>query len=120
MSQPEGTKDFKVKLPTVLSTYVDLKLVPKLYVTAFLQQKLNEDSGNDQITAANIFSITPRINLGFFESYIPVTFHEISGTNVGIGFRLGGFYLGTSSMITALINDSKQADAYLGFRWGFL
>jgi len=120
LSQPEGTKDFKVKLPTVLSTYVDLKLVPKLYVTAFLQQKLNEDSGNDQITAANIFSITPRINLGFFESYIPVTFHEISGTNVGIGFRLGGFYLGTSSMITALINDSKQADAYLGFRWGFL
>ena len=54
------------------------------------------------------------------KSYIPVTFHEISGTNVGIGFRLGGFYLGTSSMITALINDSKQADAYLGFRWGFL
>ena len=120
LSQPEDTKDFKVKLPTVFSTYVDLKLVPKLYVTAFLQQKLNEDSGNDQITAANIFSITPRINLGFFESYIPVTFHEISGTNVGIGFRLGGFYLGTSSMITALINDSKQADAYLGFRWGFL
>lgn len=120
LSQPEGKKDFKVKLPTVFSTYVDLKLVPKLYVTAFLQQKLNEDSGNDQITAANIFSITPRINLGFFESYIPVTFHEISGTNVGIGFRLGGFYLGTSSMITALINDSKQADAYLGFRWGFL
>ena len=120
LTQAEGTKDFKVKLPTVFSTYVDLKLVSKLYVTAFLQQKLNEDSGNDQITAANIFSITPRINLGFFESYIPVTFHEISGTNVGIGFRLGGFYLGTSSMITALINDSKQADAYLGFRWGFL
>ena len=67
LSQPEGKKDFKVKLPTVFSTYVDLKLVSKLYVTAFLQQKLNEDSGNDQITAANIFSITPRINLGFFE-----------------------------------------------------
>jgi hypothetical protein len=113
-------KDFKVKLPTVFSTYVDLKVVSKLYVTAFLQQKLNDDSGNDQITAANIFSITPRVNLGIFESYIPVTFHEISGTNVGIGFRLGGFYLGTSSMITALINDSKQADAYFGFRWGFL
>jgi hypothetical protein len=120
LSQAEGEKDFKVKLPTVISTYVDFKVVPKLYVTAFLQQKLNDDEGNDQITAANIFSITPRVNLGFFESYIPVTFHEISGTNVGLGFRLGGFYLGTSSMISALINDSKQADLYLGFRWGFL
>jgi hypothetical protein len=120
LTEESGEKDFKVKLPTMLSTYVDLKLVPKLYVTAYLQQKLNEDSGNDQITSANIFSVTPRVNLGFFEGYIPVTFHEISGTNVGIGFRLGGFYLGTSSMITALINDSKQGDIYTGFRWAFL
>lgn len=120
LTEENGEKDFKVKLPTMLSTYVDLKLVPKLYVTAYLQQKLNEDSGNDQITAANIFSVTPRVSLGFFEGYIPVTFHEISGTNVGFGFRLGGFYLGSSSMVTALLADSKQGDIYLGFRWGFL
>ncbi len=120
LNKTRDNKDFKVKLPTMLSTYVDLKLIPKLYITAYLQQKLNEDSGNDQIASANIFSVTPRVNLGFFEGYIPVTFHEISGTNVGIGFRLGGFYLGTSSMITALINDSKQGDIYTGFRWAFL
>lgn len=120
LTEESEKKDFKVKLPTMLSTYVDLKLIPKLYITAYLQQKLNEDSGNDQIASANIFSVTPRVNLGFFEGYIPVTFHEISGTNVGIGFRLGGFYLGTSSMITALINDSKQGDIYTGFRWAFL
>lgn len=113
-------KDFKVKLPTTLNMYADLQIVPKLYVTAFLQQKTIKNETNEQLTASNIFSITPRINLGFFESYIPVTFHEISGTNVGLGFRLGGFYLGTSSMLTALINDSKQGDVYLGFRWGFL
>lgn len=113
-------KDFKVKLPTTLNMYADLQIVPKLYITAFLQQKTIKNETNEQLTASNIFSITPRVNLGFFESYIPVTFHEISGTNVGLGFRLGGFYLGTSSMLTALINDSKQGDVYLGFRWGFL
>ncbi|MBM6500140.1 hypothetical protein [Flavobacterium macrobrachii] len=116
----QGEKDFKVKLPTVFSTYVDLKVIHKLYVTAYLQQKLNDDSANDQVTAPNIFSITPRISLRYFETYIPVTFHEISGTNVGFGFRLGGFYLGSSSMVTALLADSKQGDIYLGFRWGFL
>jgi len=113
-------KDFTVKLPTVFSTYVDLKVIHKLYVTAYLQQKLNDDSANDQVTAPNIFSITPRISLRYFETFIPVTFHEISGTNVGFGFRLGGFYLGSSSMVTALLADSKQGDIYLGFRWGFL
>ncbi|TDP60692.1 hypothetical protein [Flavobacterium dankookense] len=116
----QGEKDFKVKLPTVFSTYVDLKVIHKLYVTAYLQQKLNDDSANEQVTAPNIFSITPRISLRYFETYIPVTFHEISGTNVGFGFRLGGFYLGSSSMVTALLADSKQGDIYLGFRWGFL
>ncbi|MDI9257261.1 hypothetical protein [Flavobacterium sedimenticola] len=113
-------KDFKVKLPTVVSTYADFRIIPKFFVTAYLQQKLNDDADNEQITAPNIFSITPRVNLGFFEGYVPVTFHEISGTNIGLGFRLGGFYLGTSSMISALLSDSKQGDIYTGFRWAFL
>ncbi len=120
LSKNPEKKDFSVKLPTTINAYADVKIIPKFYVTAFLQQKTNKDEANEQITASNIFSITPRVNLGFFEGYIPLTFHEISGTNVGIGFRLGGFYLGTSSMITALINDSKQGDVYMGFRWGFL
>lgn len=120
LSKNPEKKDFSVKLPTTINAYADIKVISKLHVTAFLQQKTNKDEANEQITASNIFSITPRINLGFFEGYLPLTFHEISGTNVGIGFRLGGFYLGTSSMITALINDSKQGDVYMGFRWGFL
>ena len=120
LSKNPEKKDFSVKLPTTINAYADVKVISKLHVTAFLQQKTNKDEANEQITASNIFSITPRVNLGFFEGYIPVTFHEISGTNVGIGFRLGGFYLGTSSMITALINDNKQGDLYFGFRWGFL
>ena len=120
LSKNPEKKDFSVKLPTTINAYADVKIIPKFYVTAFFQQKTNKDEANEQITASNIFSITPRVNLGFFEGYIPLTFHEISGTNVGIGFRLGGFYLGTSSMITALINDSKQGDVYMGFRWGFL
>lgn len=120
LTETNGQNNFKVKLPTVLSTYADFRIIPKVYVTAYLQQKLNEDGGNDQITVPNIFSITPRVNLGFFETYIPVTFNEISGTNIGFGFRLGGFYLGTSSLVSALVSDSKQGDIYTGFRWAFL
>lgn len=120
LTKTSGQTDFKVKLPTVLSTYADFRIVPKLYVTAYLQQKVNEDSGNDQISVPNIFSITPRVNLGFFETYVPVSFNEISGTNIGLGFRLGGFYLGTSSLVSALVSDSKQGDFYTGFRWAFL
>jgi hypothetical protein len=113
-------KDFKVKLPTVLSLYADVKIISKLYVSGHLQQKLNEDNENQQIATQNVFTVTPRINLGFFEAFMPINNNEISGFNTGLGFRLGGFYLGSGSIVTAIINDSKQADFYTGFRWGFL
>lgn len=113
-------KDFKVKLPTVLNLYADVKVVSKLNVTLFLQQRMKNNNANDQISSQNSLSITPRINLGFFEAYIPVGFNEISGTTGGLGLRLGGFFLGSNSIITALTSDSKQADIYFGTRFGFL
>jgi hypothetical protein len=111
--------DFKVNLPTLLTMYADFKIVPKVYVTGYLQQKMKNDDGNDQITARNIFSVTPRVNLGFFEAYLPVSTDDISGTNVGFGFRLAGFYLGSNSIITSLA-DGKQANIYTGYRFAFL
>jgi len=112
--------DFTVKLPTVISLYSDFKIVPKFYITLFTQQKLNSDNNNNQVTSQNVISMTPRFSLGFFEAYSTWTNNEISGVNGGIGFRLYGFYIGSSSVITALANDSKQADLYMGFRWAFL
>ncbi|MGK4567924.1 hypothetical protein [Flavobacterium sp. 3HN19-14] len=117
-SSPEKT-NFKVKLPTVLNLYADYNILPTLNVTLFLQQKMNKDEKNDQVASQNIFSITPRVNISFFEAFLPVSFNEISGTTAGFGFRLAGFYLGSNSVLTA-IGDGKQADAYLGYRFGFL
>ena len=119
LTQIPNKTNFKVNLPTLLTMYADFKIVPKLYVTGYLQQKMKKDDGNEQITSRNIFSVTPRVNLGFFEAYLPVSTDDISGTNVGFGFRLSGFYLGSNSIITSL-TDGKQANIYTGFRYAFL
>lgn len=119
IAQPRNKTDFKVKLPTSLSMYADFKIVPKFYVTAYLQQKLNKDDGNMQITVPNLISLTPRFNIGFFEAYVPLSHDDISGTNVGFGFRLAGFYLGSGSIISTLA-DGKQANIYTGYRYAFL
>ncbi len=119
LTKESSNRDFKVSLPTTLTLYADVKIIPTLFVSGYLQQKLKDDNENDQITVQNIFTVTPRINLGFFETYVPISNSEISGFNTGLGVRLGGFYLGSGSVITALINDSKQADIYTGFRWAF-
>ena len=108
-------KDFKVKLPALFTVYADLKIVPSFYVTLFTQQKLTSNEDNDQITSQNIISLTPRYTLKNYEVYLPFSHNEMSGIAGGIGFRAYGFFIGSGSIITALISDSKQADAYFGY-----
>ncbi|WP_188360852.1 hypothetical protein [Flavobacterium orientale] len=118
LTSTSSNSDFKVKLPTVLNAYADVRLIPTLYVSLFWQQKLNDDNLNDQVTTQNTFTVTPRFSLKNFEVFSPWTQNEISGFNGGIGFRAGGFFVGSGSVITTLINDSKHADFYFGFRFG--
>ena len=120
LTKTSGEKDFKVKLPTVISLYADVKIIPKFYVSVFTQQKLNKDENNSQITSQNIVSLTPRFTLGFLEAWSTWSNNEISGFSGGLGFRFYGFYIGSSSILTAVINDSKQADLYTGYRYAFL
>lgn len=116
LTKKESKSDIKVKLPTVVSAYVDVKIVPTFFVSLYAQQKLNADTDNDQITTQNVISLTPRFSLKNFELYSPWAKNEISGTTGGFGFRVYGFYLGSSSIVTALASDTKQADVYLGYR----
>jgi hypothetical protein len=110
--------DFKVELPTTLTAYADVKIAPTFYVTVFTNQKLKEDSGNDQITGQNVFSVTPRYTLENFEVWSAWSANEFSGLAGGIGLRAYGFYLGSGSIITALISDAKEADVFVGYSFG--
>jgi hypothetical protein len=114
-----NSDEFKVQLPTVLNFYADYQIIKRVSVTAFLQQKVGNQNANNQMASQNIFNITPRVTFGAFEAFLAVGNNEISGGTVGFGFRLGGFFLGSNSIISAVTSDSKQADAYFGFRFGF-
>jgi hypothetical protein len=116
----KSNKDFKVSLPTTFNLYADVHLISKLNLTFFTQQKLNDNSGNNQIAAQTIYSVTPRFGIGFFEAYLPLSTNDVSGTNAGLGFRLGGFFMGSNSILTAMSANSKQVDLNFGFRFAIL
>lgn len=118
-TKSSSSDEFKVKLPTVLNFYADYSIVKRLSITGFVQQKIGDQSADDQITSQNMFTITPRVTFGAFETFIPIGNSEISGGTVGLGFRIGGFFLGSNSILSAVTSDSKQADLYFGFRFGF-
>lgn len=120
LTRAKKSSDFKVKLPTLFSFYADFKLYETLFITTYLQKKLNENNNNAQLATQDRLSIIPRVSLRYFEAFIPISFNEISGTNTGLGFRLGGFFISSGSAISSIINDSQQIDFNMGFRWGFL
>ncbi len=111
--------DFKVKLPTMFSAYADAKVYNNWFATLYVQQKLNDDANNKQISMQNIVTVTPRYSGSFFEAYAPLSHNEISGFTAGVGIRLGGFFIGSGSILSAAFSDTDQADAYMGFRFGF-
>ncbi|MEN9323353.1 MAG: hypothetical protein RL699_1133 [Bacteroidota bacterium] len=115
-----SNKDFKVNLPTTFNLYADVNLISKLNVTLFTQQKLHSNSSNSQITSQTIYSVTPRFGIGFFEAYLPISYNDFSGNNAGLGFRLGGFFMGSNSVLSAMSSNTKQADLHFGFRFAIL
>lgn len=115
----KSTQSFNVKLPTTINLYADLKLAKKWFVTGSLLQKVVDDSKYNLVTAQNTYTLIPRFSGKLVEFFAPLTINEISGFTSGFGFRIAGFYIGSSSVISAATNNSKQADIYLGFRVGF-
>ncbi|HEX9979075.1 MAG TPA: hypothetical protein VGB50_00760 [Flavobacterium sp.] len=110
--------DFKVKLPTIFTGYADVRIIPDLFATIYTQQRLSKNDDNNQIATENVTSLTPRYLLSNVEFMLPLSINEISGFAAGVGFRAYGFFLGSSSILSALISDSKQADIFLGYSFG--
>ena len=119
LTKTESNTNIKVKLPTTFTFYADLKVYSKFFLTLYTQQKLGNDNKDNQITTQNVISVIPRFSLKNYEIYSAWSANEISGTTGGLGFRIYGFYIGSSSIVTALVSDTKQADMYLGYRFGF-
>lgn len=113
------TDGIKTNLPSIVSGYAEVKLLQKLYVSAYGQVRTGDDFANETITAQNLFVITPRLILGKFEVYSPWSQTEVSGFAGGLGFRYGGFFMGSNSILTGLTLDTKQADFHIGLSWGF-
>ena len=108
----------KVKLPTVFVFYSDFQIVPKFNISIFTQQRIGDINDNYTIPAQNVYAITPRFTTKYFDTYSTWGSYEISGLTGGFGFRVGGFYLGSNSIITGLVGG-KNIDLHMGARWAF-
>lgn len=118
-SRESNTDGFRAGLPTVWAANADLKLTEKLFVSLYGQTFLQNKENNLQIPAINLIALTPSAIFGKFEVYSSWGYYDIAGFTGGLGLRFGGFFIGSHSILTALMADTKKADLQVGLSWGF-
>lgn len=108
----------KVSLPTTFVLNTDFKIVPKFHVSLYGQFKFMDPSVDYVIPTENVYAVTPRFTTKYFDLYSTWASYELTGIVGGAGFRVGGFYIGSRSLITGLMNG-EQIDVNFGARWAF-
>ncbi len=114
------TASYNVSLPTRLLADVDYNLTKGWFINLMGQVSLAATGSSKPYNPSYYsgFALTPRFERGTFGFWLPIQYNEISSFNAGIGLKLGPLYIGSGSFLTALLGESRQADAYIGLRFG--
>jgi len=116
-TKTSSTRGTKVNLPTAIHADVDWNMYRKFYLN--LNGDINMVSGNklNGYGIADRVTLTPRYESRWFSFYVPLTYMEYSGMQVGSGLRVGAFFIGSGSILTNLVSkESKAADFHLGVK----
>jgi len=110
---------YSVSLPTTLHLDLDYHVLLGLYANLSSQFTL---AGNKPYNSSyyNAYTLTPRWESRRFGFYLPVNYNALTHFNAGFSARIGPFFFGSGSVLSAIFKDSKQADFFLGFRFGGL
>ena len=110
---------YKVALPTTLQLDLDYRLHRGFYAQLAAQLPLKKDSEFSSIDYTSI-TFTPRYEGRAFGLYLPVNYNSLSQLNAGVSLRFGPLFVGSGSLLTAALGNSKQADVHVGLRFGGL
>ncbi|QOG01915.1 DUF5723 family protein [Flavobacterium sp. MDT1-60] len=110
-------KGVKANLPTALHTNFDWNIDNKFYLNLSTDFSLTDAKKINSTAIANSVTFTPRYETRQFSFYLPVTYMEYSGVQVGTGFRAGPLFIGSGSLVSNLFsNNSKACNLYVGLK----
>ncbi|MBU2950117.1 OmpA family protein [Tamlana agarivorans] len=113
----ESKKGYKVNLPTALHFNADWSFTNRLYVNLNTDLSLVSKDNVGATRIANTVSLTPRFESKLFSFYLPMGVVQYSGFQAGAGLRFGPLYVGSGSVLSALVSDNtKAADVYAGIK----
>lgn len=109
-----------VSLPTSLQVFGDLHLLSNLYLSAGTQIALSTSNKAENPFVYSTLMLIPRYEGKAIGLYLPVTYNTLTQLTMGATLRLGPLFVGSGSILSALLSNSKQADFNLGLHIGVL
>ncbi len=116
-----NSKNYQVGLPASLQIDADYHFHQGFYINLSGQLSLVNTKNkpyNSQYYSS--FSLVPRYEGRAFGIYLPVSYNKLTNLNAGLSLRSGPFFIGSGSILTAIMSHSKQADIFMGLRIGGL
>jgi outer membrane protein OmpA-like peptidoglycan-associated protein len=113
---PQGSS-YNVNLPTTIQGDIDYRIVGGFAVD-LAGQFTTTKTGSFNLYYYNSYSLTPRWENHLFSVELPLNYNELTHFNAGIAFRVGPFFIGSGSVLSALVHDSRQADLHVGVHFG--
>jgi outer membrane protein OmpA-like peptidoglycan-associated protein len=108
---------YNVDLPTTIQGNIDYLFAGGWAVNAAGQWTVNKN-GPLNLYYYNAYSVTPRWENHLFSVELPLSYNDLTKFNAGVAFRVGPFFIGSGSVLSALVHDSKQADLHVGVHFG--
>jgi outer membrane protein OmpA-like peptidoglycan-associated protein len=108
---------YRVDLPTTIHAEIDYMIGKGFALHAAGQFNTNK-TGTLDLYYYDAYSLTPRWENSMFSVELPLSYNELTQFNAGVAFRAGPFFVGSGSVLSALVHDSRQADLHVGFHFG--
>jgi outer membrane protein OmpA-like peptidoglycan-associated protein len=108
---------YRVDLPTTIHGEIDYMIGKGFGVNAAGQFNTNK-TGTLNLYYYDAYSLTPRWENSMFSVELPLSYNELTQFNAGVAFRAGPFFMGSGSVLSALVHDSRQADLHVGVHFG--
>ncbi|WP_437397181.1 DUF5723 family protein [Flagellimonas lutimaris] len=103
-------------LPTAFHANVDWNIYSKFYLNFNSDVSLRGKNRINTNHIQNQISLTPRLETAWLSIYSPVSIMKEIGFRWGAGLRAGPFYLGSSSILTSFMGQTKTLDIYAGVK----
>jgi hypothetical protein len=114
----QGADGYLMQTPSRMNLFVDYNVTKGFYVSFLSEVSLYDRNNPHKVVGINTFQLTPRYDFKWFGFAMPISYVQNSGFHLGLGFRVGPVFLGSSNMLDIFTVGNKidKFNAYFGFR----